>query len=157
MRWPPSGYTFFPYTTLFRSYGPFAVPRPAAVPVGRRTSANAGKSRGGTHQGRTGRSAAPPAARRVDPRSPHAERSEEHTSELQSHVNLVCRLLLEKKNKHKQFHSHAVVNHLGGWRFSHPRLAQHRRNPPARLAPPQHRPSRAQRCRRSPSAPRPLL
>src|SRR5690242_20996244 len=32
------------------------------------------------------------------------ERSEEHTSELQSHVNLVCRLLLEKKkkNKHKQ-------------------------------------------------------
>src|SRR5690242_21204183 len=28
-------------------------------------------------------------------------RSEEHTSELQSHVNLVCRLLLEKKNKHK--------------------------------------------------------
>src|SRR5690242_372886 len=29
-------------------------------------------------------------------------RSEEHTSELQSHVNLVCRLLLEKKKKHKQ-------------------------------------------------------
>src|SRR5690242_21469768 len=29
----------------------------------------------------------------------HAERSEEHTSELQSHVNLVCRLLLEKKKK----------------------------------------------------------
>src|SRR5690242_21328422 len=27
------------------------------------------------------------------------DRSEEHTSELQSHVNLVCRLLLEKKNK----------------------------------------------------------
>src|SRR5690242_21032586 len=30
-----------------------------------------------------------------------AERSEEHTSELQSHVNLVCRLLLEKKKKSK--------------------------------------------------------
>src|SRR6266480_6758285 len=30
-------------------------------------------------------------------------RSEEHTSELQSHVNLVCRLLLEKKKKTKQF------------------------------------------------------
>src|SRR5438477_5916900 len=29
------------------------------------------------------------------------ERSEEHTSELQSHVNLVCRLLLEKKKPHK--------------------------------------------------------
>src|SRR5690242_20865911 len=31
--------------------------------------------------------------------SPLSNRSEEHTSELQSHVNLVCRLLLEKKNK----------------------------------------------------------
>src|SRR5438477_1950270 len=30
------------------------------------------------------------------------KRSEEHTSELQSHVNLVCRLLLEKKNKKKK-------------------------------------------------------
>src|SRR5260370_26033797 len=30
------------------------------------------------------------------------ERSEEHTSELQSHLNLVCRLLLEKKKKNKQ-------------------------------------------------------
>src|SRR5207237_5776052 len=29
-------------------------------------------------------------------------RSEEHTSELQSHLNLVCRLLLEKKKKHSQ-------------------------------------------------------
>src|SRR5260370_21913875 len=28
------------------------------------------------------------------------DRSEEHTSELQSHLNLVCRLLLEKKNNH---------------------------------------------------------
>src|SRR5438477_5644692 len=36
------------------------------------------------------------------PACPTAPRSEEHTSELQSHVNLVCRLLLEKKkNKHK--------------------------------------------------------
>src|SRR5690348_17796091 len=31
------------------------------------------------------------------------ERSEEHTSELQSPVHLVCRLLLEKKNKHKSY------------------------------------------------------
>src|SRR5438477_7183881 len=31
--------------------------------------------------------------------APSRQRSEEHTSELQSHVNLVCRLLLEKKNK----------------------------------------------------------
>src|SRR5438477_1058372 len=33
-----------------------------------------------------------------------AKRSEEHTSELQSHVNLVCRLLLEKKKKKKKHH-----------------------------------------------------
>src|SRR5690242_21953026 len=37
------------------------------------------------------------ARRRVAGRGPVAARSEEHTSELQSHVNLVCRLLLEKK------------------------------------------------------------
>src|SRR5690242_21526281 len=33
------------------------------------------------------------------PNTPPSARSEEHTSELQSHVNLVCRLLLEKKNR----------------------------------------------------------
>src|SRR5438477_9179365 len=36
-----------------------------------------------------------------------AQRSEEHTSELQSHVNLVCRLLLEKKKKQK-IHTHKI-------------------------------------------------
>src|SRR5260370_10348980 len=34
----------------------------------------------------------------LKPASPSAQRSEEHTSELQSHLNIVCRLLLEKKN-----------------------------------------------------------
>src|SRR5690242_20825143 len=39
----------------------------------------------------------------VDPKSAlYVTRSEEHTSELQSHVNLVCRLLLEKKKKKQQ-------------------------------------------------------
>src|SRR2546430_17541080 len=38
-------------------------------------------------------------AGRADARSPDAPRSEEHTSELQSQSNLVCRLLLEKKKK----------------------------------------------------------
>src|SRR6266571_3666358 len=38
-------------------------------------------------------------AREADPHPRQPERSEEHTSELQSHVNLVCRLLLEKKKK----------------------------------------------------------
>src|SRR5438093_9423858 len=40
-------------------------------------------------------------AARRRPRSPAAARSEEHTSELQSLTNLVCRLLLEKKKKKK--------------------------------------------------------
>src|SRR5688572_32399356 len=40
-------------------------------------------------------------ARRVRVRNPAAVRSEEHTSELQSQSNLVCRLLLEKKKKKK--------------------------------------------------------
>src|SRR6266480_5454264 len=37
-------------------------------------------------------------------------RSEEHTSELQSHVNLVCRLLLEKKKKQKHIQQHLKKN-----------------------------------------------
>src|SRR5882762_11761078 len=43
---------------------------------------------------------APMKTARAAPRLP--ERSEEHTSELQSHLNLVCRLLLEKKKKKKK-------------------------------------------------------
>src|SRR5262249_61619751 len=66
---PPSS-TLFPYTTLFRSYA-----SPWARPVRKRTGAVS------------------PAARATERR-----RSEEHTSELQSLTNLVCRLLLEKKN-----------------------------------------------------------
>src|SRR5260370_11292935 len=38
-----------------------------------------------------------------------ASRSEEHTSELQSHLNLVCRLLLEKKKKKKQGHKYTMA------------------------------------------------
>src|SRR4029077_15485700 len=36
------------------------------------------------------------------PLRPHSGRSEEHTSELQSHLNLVCRLLLEKNKKYQK-------------------------------------------------------
>src|SRR5207237_9330426 len=39
-----------------------------------------------------------------------SRRSEEHTSELQSHLNLVCRLLLEKKKKH------TLHNRIKAWR-----------------------------------------
>src|SRR5690242_21294598 len=94
---PPPRSTLFPYTTLFRSApalrtptdvfarvvdlnltAPFALSCLAAQAMRR--------SEGG------GRSI-------VNVASVLGLRSEEHTSELQSHVNLVCRLLLEKKNK----------------------------------------------------------
>src|SRR5260370_3124717 len=40
----------------------------------------------------------------------YVKRSEEHTSELQSHLNLVCRLLLEKKKKNKTHYRHTSVS-----------------------------------------------
>src|SRR2546426_5746958 len=84
IRRPPRS-TLFPYTTLFRS--PWAGreppgPSPAAPAPGRFR---------GHRQG-------PPLVSRPPPgRSRGTSRSEEHTSELQSPCNLVCRLLLEKK------------------------------------------------------------
>src|SRR5256885_11960750 len=74
---PPPRSPLFPYPTLFRS-------RRADPP----------RLRSGRRDRRaTAVSAAPINLRRLG-----AERSEEHTSELQSPCNLVCRLLLEKKN-----------------------------------------------------------
>src|SRR5438046_6673226 len=84
-RLPPTS-TLFPYTTLFRSvYVPHREPAPAP-------SASQGCRRP-TLRLWTGRVSPAP---RVSP-----PRSEEHTSELQSLTNLVCRLLLEKKKQHK--------------------------------------------------------
>src|SRR5258708_27271356 len=76
IRRPPRS-TLFPYTTLFRS---------SVFYQGRRDGS---RDRGGNSE--------------LEPRVPHDPRSEEHTSELQSNLNLVCRLLLEKK-KHKKLH-----------------------------------------------------
>src|SRR2546421_7578669 len=84
IRRPPRS-TLFPYTTLFRSrrhggQAPRGGPRQAAI-VDRRGSGSSEKAQ---------------------------ERSEEHTSELQSRSDLVCRLLLEKKKtciKKQQTHS----------------------------------------------------
>src|SRR2546429_5200335 len=42
---------------------------------------------------------------------PLPDRSEEHTSELQSRLHLVCRLLLEKK-KHRGLHAHHAIQHM---------------------------------------------
>src|SRR5260370_21669104 len=69
IRRPPRS-TLFPYTTLFRSTAERS--REGRVHVARGGGLREGRRRG---------------------------RSEEHTSELQSHLNLVCRLLLEKKKK----------------------------------------------------------
>src|SRR5690606_41308886 len=92
--------TLVPYTTLFRS---FARLRPRRTR--RRCLPRTSPARTPTPGPRaTGRS--PAVARKCPPSSRSAcwsrtspGRSEEHTSELQSRENLVCRLLLEKKNK----------------------------------------------------------
>src|SRR5690606_41998829 len=93
----PPGPTLFPYTTLFRSPAP---PRAAPARWGRCGAAGAGGSCGASPRP-AGRPAAArrAAAARRPARSTGRARSEEHTSELQSRENLVCRLLLEKKKK----------------------------------------------------------
>src|SRR2546430_14881942 len=73
IRRPPRS-TLFPYTTLFRSGGLIAYPTETVYGMGSRARGQA----------------------------IHRFRSEEHTSELQSQSNLVCRLLLEKKKKTEQ-------------------------------------------------------
>src|SRR5260370_14386096 len=84
IRRPPRS-TLFPYTTLFRSGFIFTTALPPAVAAAARASIRhlqeSSTERRQLHQ-------------RVA-----ATRSEEHTSELQSHLNLVCRLLLEKKKQ----------------------------------------------------------
>src|SRR2546430_6927154 len=92
IRRPPRS-TLFPYTTLFRSPGSAA--RCAARVAWRRRRGRRGALRPSVS--RPDVPAAPPRLQQVD-----GERSEEHTSELQSQSNLVCRLLLEKKKKKKR-------------------------------------------------------
>src|SRR5690242_21319838 len=85
---PPRS-TLFPYTTLFRS-------RVAVTADDRHAGLRATLLRTDHVHDALAR-----IAHRVvhDPELGGVRRSEEHTSELQSHVNLVCRLLLEKKKK----------------------------------------------------------
>src|SRR5438094_3836699 len=85
IRRPPRS-TLFPYTTLFRSLPVMRAsqPGPAQLLRGVRASAE-------------------PLMAEFDQFSPLPEaRSEEHTSELQSPYDLVCRLLLEKKKQHRR-------------------------------------------------------
>src|SRR2546421_5409663 len=90
IRRPPRS-TLFPYTTLFRSAHPATARRRAQ---GDRRA----RDRFGPRHGGRARGAGPPAPSGVAYR-PAERRSEEHTSELQSRSDLVCRLLLEKKKK----------------------------------------------------------
>src|SRR2546427_4223140 len=87
IRRPPRS-TLFPYTTLFRSHRPCRL-EPRELPPDL-TSKRAHPRRADDRSRALGA---------VPPRS--WSRSEEHTSELQSQSNLVCRLLLEKKKKIK--------------------------------------------------------
>src|SRR2546422_6747312 len=86
IRRPPRS-TLFPYTTLFRSQGEpdgrQEAPLPSGVAVVEAHLETGGREHAAVGQGQR-------ALRR---------RSEEHTSELQSRLHLVCRLLLEKKKK----------------------------------------------------------
>src|SRR2546430_10315920 len=89
IRRPPRS-TLFPYTTLFRSR--WSLGLRSQFPSGRRRSRRCGES----------------LVRRLW-KEPPSPRSEEHTSELQSQSNLVCRLLLEKKKKHTRQHTRLCI------------------------------------------------
>src|SRR5205085_12320643 len=88
---PPPSSTLFPYTTLFRSRC-LLDGRPAGPGAGALVLPAAR-----TQEGR--RAGALHGQHRRQPGLLEFERSEEHTSELQSQSNIVCRLLLEKKKK----------------------------------------------------------
>src|SRR5207244_7967995 len=96
---PPLSSTRFPYTTLFRS---LAARRVELVADAAHRVAVRRAGHGRHRFPRVGRGIVriDRAERRIElARDPFAARSEEHTSELQSPDHLVCRLLLEKKNK----------------------------------------------------------
>src|SRR5256885_12059981 len=99
IRRPPRS-TLFPYTTLFRSVrgGVFDRFRDSDPETAWRVRVVGQDAAPGV--GQLGRG-------RVHRRAPGLHRSEEHTSELQSPCNLVCRLLLEKKKKNK----HILATH----------------------------------------------
>src|SRR2546426_9068257 len=95
IRRPPRS-TLFPYTTLFRSVQ-FGVNRWVMVTIGSNEAQQQIASERELATYLQQRGLAEPEAR--DLAGAAWKRSEEHTSELQSPCNLVCRLLLEKKKK----------------------------------------------------------
>src|SRR5947207_4625272 len=99
---PPPRSTLFPYTTLFRSSSTTPTPTPprsgSSCRTSRRSRPEPPIGKRGSHE-----PANEPGSRSVA--CPQCHRSEEHTSELQSHSDLVCRLLLEKKKKSRKQHT----------------------------------------------------
>src|SRR3989442_8255345 len=96
IRRPPRS-TLFPYTTLFRSTSQPALTRAGTAPRTRGDAPLSGKDLPGNADDH----------RRLPSRltkysGKNGNRSEEHTSELQSRPHLVCRLLLEKKKKNPE-------------------------------------------------------
>src|SRR5438874_3965616 len=95
MRRRPPRSTLFPYTTLFRS-----TPELAGRPGEGTHQRHAERTGEDQHEGEGGLHEKPPSGI-----ADSLDRSEEHTSELQSRRDIVCRLLLEKK-KNKQSNQH---------------------------------------------------
>src|SRR2546430_11885343 len=95
IRRPPRS-TLFPYTTLFRSAAP------AVAELGNPVTDSEAAAAAVT---------VIPDCVLVIAALPTSVRSEEHTSELQSQSNLVCRLLLEKKKNTEQTHQDAAYLH----------------------------------------------
>src|SRR3712207_7966077 len=94
----PPGSTLFPYTTLFRSLLERRQRRRALHELGRARELDGAAPLRGLREVVHGGEALPPG-------EVAANRSEEHTSELQSRQYLVCRLLLEKKKKRSTYHA----------------------------------------------------
>src|SRR2546426_6328933 len=92
IRRPPRS-TLFPYTTLFRSW------RDAGFVLGNHTYSHLDLTRARRRLRRRHRTQRGAPGTALACRGLEVLRSEEHTSELQSPCNLVCRLLLEKKKK----------------------------------------------------------
>src|SRR5438034_8233168 len=90
--WRPTSVTNHPASIAMRPRGP-------ATTSARRNLGSSGNPR--RHQSHAPQAAKPSMANPAPTIRSKAQRSEEHTSELQSHSDLVCRLLLEKKKKNK--------------------------------------------------------
>src|SRR2546422_4920467 len=95
IRRPPRS-TLFPYTTLFRSMGAQADLASAQATYEQAQTADLAWAQANVDKSRANAELAKADLARY---LPLMERSEEHTSELQSRLHLVCRLLLEKKKK----------------------------------------------------------